>query len=135
MLTAMFALAIAAQGAPASIQIDAVRANWSSFPRLERAPRPLPTAGMVDQLVEILDRGQCSLAGATPTQFDFDVPFAVMLEPDGRTTRVIVQDMSCPPLESLVGEIALEMARQGDFRPTGRTQAAWHADTINFNLE
>lgn len=128
----LLALALA-QAAP-PIPIDAAEADWAGFPRLERAARPLPTAAMVTQVERILRSGGCRLVGQSPNRFSIDVPFAVLLDPDAQVLRVIVRDMNCAPLEGYVGQIVLELARQGDFRSTAADAPIWYGDSLSFTL-
>lgn len=135
MMTSFMAWALVTQAGAPAVPIDAAEANWAGFPRLERSARPLPTASLVGRVETILSRRQCQVAGQTASRFDFDVPFAVLLRPDGSVERAIVKDMDCPEIETLVGEIAVEMGRQGDYRPTRQTETRWYGDVINFNLQ
>ncbi len=104
------------------------------LPRLQAVDRPFPTPEAVRTVSDILGKPNCSV-GQSPTRFDVTVPYAVKLNPDGSANRVVVSDMRCPGLESFVGLIVLQMARDGDFRLNSTDRPRWYASTLNFNLE
>lgn len=130
----LFTIAAALQAATPQIQVDAGRGDWSAFPPLQRVSRPLPTVNMVTAVERLLAEQACSFPGQSPSRFSIDVPFAALVEPDGSTRRIVVQDVGCPGLETMVGQAAVVLARNGDFRPTGESRARWYRDTISFNL-
>jgi hypothetical protein len=133
MLSTFIAMLLA--GAPSGLAVDVGRVNLSTLPRLERAKRGLPTSDMVDRVGKMLADGPCILDDQHPSSFNIDVPYAVLVEPDGSARRVIVQDIGCADLESYVGLIVLELGRLGDFRPTGEKKAKWYGAKLNFNLQ
>ena len=133
MKTALLAL-VALFSASGDVQVDVGRADWNSFPALQRADRELPMGAMLSRVEAILRERQCQLPGQSPRRFDITVPYLVLLEPDGSTNRVVVADIGCPALETYVGSIVTALAREGDFRPTGDARARWYASNVNFNL-
>jgi hypothetical protein len=135
MLSSVLAAALLA-GAPApELQVDVGRANWEALPPLRGVQRAFPTAEMVDKVEAMLGQSDCRIRGQSRSRFDFDVPYAVQVNPDGSASHVIVADLGCPALESYVGLVVLELARQGDFRASGGSRAQWYASSINFNLQ
>lgn len=124
-------LFVASQG----VQVDVGRADWKAMPPLIKVARNLPMVQMVDRVEDILRSGQCQLSGQSPKRFDITIPYAALVEPDGTSTHVVVQDTGCAPLETLVGTIVLQMAAEGDFKKTGEAKARWYASELNFNLQ
>lgn len=122
-------------GVSPGVQIDVGRIDRSALPLLRTAKRDLPTANMVGDVEKMLSSGMCRFSGQSPTDFDITVPYAVLIEPDGKTRRVVVQDVGCSPLESYVGLLVLELARQGDFARSVGPKPLWYASEINFNLQ
>lgn len=129
-------LLIAAVAAAVSNQIpvDAGRADWSAYPAASLAPRQLPTPAMVARVETLLRERTCRLHGQSADAFDIDVPYLALVRPDGTLARIVVADIGCPALETLVGQVVLGRAQAGDFRPTGETQARWYASNVNFNF-
>ena len=90
---------------------------------------------MVQHVQRMLERGECDLRGQSKRRFDIDVPYAVLVQPDGTAKRVVVSELGCPALETYVGLLVLEMARIGDFKSTGEPRPRWFASRLNFTLE
>ncbi|MEO6114318.1 MAG: hypothetical protein ABIP07_07745 [Sphingomicrobium sp.] len=134
MINALIAAVLLAGAAP-GIQVDVGRIDRSALPVLKARNRPLPTPMMVGDVANMLARGKCRFSGQSPTRFDITVPYAVLVEPDGRSRHVVVQETGCIPLESYVGLLVLEMARQGDFAQSAGPKPRWYASELNFNLE
>ena len=119
------------EGAP----VEVGSANWAKMPALAVAPGRLPYSQFVDEVEEILLHKQCTLDGQSSKKFDIEVPFAVQLAPDGKANRIVVGDIGCRPIESLVGVIALARSDRGDFRKAADASPRWFGSKINFTLE
>ena len=123
-------------GAPAAgLKVDVGRVNLSTLPELARSRRALPTADMIGRVEDMLRSGECRIPGQRSSRFNIDVPYAVLVQPDGSASRVVVGELGCEELESYVGLIILELARLGDFAETGETKAKWYGAKLNFNLQ
>jgi hypothetical protein len=135
----MFSSIIAAallMGAPApGIQVDVGQVDSGRLPHLQSVDRPFPTTEAVRRVSGMLGQPGCAIAGQTRDRFDITVPYAVRLNPDGSANRVVVSDMKCPPLESFVGLIVLQMAENGDFRVNAPDRTRWYGSALNFNLQ
>lgn len=127
-------LLAAAPTQAATPAVVAGKADWASFPALDRTPRPLPTGAMVDRVADMLERNECSLPGQSFRRFDITIPYLALVKPDGSVERVVVADMGCPSLEAYAGSLVLQLAGSGDFRPTGRSAPHWYASKLNFNV-
>ena len=136
MIGSILAAAFMMAAPPAEeVTVDVGRADWATLPQLKTAGRPLPTPMMVAKVEEMLASKACRLKGQSPARFDIDVPYAVLVKPDGSSNNVIVAETGCPQLESFVGMVVLELAREGEFRPSADQRPRWLASSINFNLE
>lgn len=135
MISSAIAAMLLMGAAPGGIQVDVGKIDLAALPPVQPRHRELPTARMVEQVERILAKGKCKLPGQSQGRFDIDVPYAVLLQPDGSTNRVVVSEMGCPEIESLTGLIVLELARQREFGATGQAKAKWFGSTLNFNLQ
>jgi hypothetical protein len=135
MLNSLLAALLAAAGPQADTPVEAGRAEWSKFPALQQASRPYLTEATVDRVSELLRKQRCDLQGQSPRKFDIDIPYLVLVRPDGSAQRVVVADLGCPALETYAGSIVLHLARMGDFRPTGEPAPHWYSGKLNFNLD
>jgi hypothetical protein len=136
MLTAIASVLLAAaQAAPApAVEVDVGRFDPAEFPQADLRERRMPHDTMLTRIENILRERQCRLAGQSHRRFDIRVPYVVRLEPDGRPTRFVVADIGCRPLESFIGQIILELARVGDFRPTSASEPQWYASELRFMM-
>jgi hypothetical protein len=130
------ALALLLIAAPAAAQpVDAGRADWDALPPLKVRSRILPANDFAGRVEAILKSKACTLPGQRASRFDITVPFAILVAPDGTAERILVAEMNCAPLETLVGMIALKRVEVGDLEPTGERKARWFGSEISFTLQ
>jgi hypothetical protein len=128
--------ALVAVSAPAAGQtVEVGRANWSKLPKLEIGDRMFNYEPLVTEVERMLREKQCDLPGQSARRFDITVPYAVLIEPNGQISRVLVSEMDCKPLETLVGETAIVLAQSARPTPSGAQKARWYASEVNFNLQ
>ena len=130
------ACVLTALAVPAAAQtIEVGKADWNEFPRLSREDRRLPYEDMVGAVETILAEKACRMRGQHARRFDITVPYAVLVEPDGSASRIVVADMACAPLETIVGNVVADLAELGDFRDAAGPSARWYSSDINFTLQ
>jgi len=135
MLASILAAALL-MGAPApELQVDVGHVDSQRLPALKAVVRAMPTPEMVNRVAAMIGSDGCSIRGQSRMHFDFDVPYAVQVNPDGSASHVVVGEMGCPALESYVGMLVLELARRGDFRASRSAAPRWYASSLNFNLQ
>src|SRR5689334_7387153 len=93
--------------------------NPSAFPKAALRERRMPVEDLNTRADKIVQAGVCSFPGQDKNQYSITVPYAVLLQPDGAVSKVIVNDVGCPDLEILTGQVANELGKAGDFKPTG----------------
>lgn len=135
MLSPLIAAMLLAGAAPPEIRVDVGEVDLSTLPALEQSGPQLPTRAMVARVERILASGHCKIRGNTSRRFDIDVPFALLVEPDGKANQVVVSDLGCPELESFTGIIALELANRGHLRGAADAKAQWFGSSLNFNQQ
>lgn len=118
---------------PSNVQIDVGRAEWARFPDLRPEPR-VPTGAMLSRVETILKDRECVMPGQNYRRFDITVPWLVQVEPDGRLSRLVVADMGCRPLESMVAELVVLLAQNGNIRARPESEPRIYASEFNFNL-
>jgi hypothetical protein len=129
-------LAVTMLAVPAAAQtVQTGRGEFSKFPQLKKKNIPLDYNRLIAWTEEALSRGKCQLKGQRPKKFDIDVPYAALVEPDGTVRRIIIGEIGCPELETMVGSTIVEMVKRGDIKPTGQDQAYWYGDRIAFARE
>jgi hypothetical protein len=135
MLASILAAALLMGTQTPELQVDVGHVNSQALPPLKAVPRAMPTSDMVNRVAGMIGTEGCSIRGQSRMHFDFDVPYAVQVNPDGSASHVVVGEMGCPALESYVGLLVLELARRGDFRASSTRQPRWYASSLNFNLQ
>ena len=134
-LTALALFALFATGQPASdVPVEVGRFDPDAFPEAVRLDRRMPHGEMVRRVETILSEGQCSIDGAHEGRFNIVVPFALLMEPDGFTSTVVVSEQGCVPLETLVGQIVLAQLERGDFQPEHAEGERWYVSELAFAL-
>ena len=130
-LFVMFAaLACAAPAAAQSVEVAS--GNWTDIPRISAKQfTPVPTSS-IDRMVDIVGSGTCKLEGQTKSNIDLTVRFLIHFEPSGTPARIVIARMNCPELERLMGGVVLQLARAGEFKPTGENPAGWYRSDLSF---
>jgi hypothetical protein len=115
--------------------VDVGRADWKALPPLRVSNEALPMSRLVDRIEEMLRTRECRLPGQSDRRFDITVPYAVHLNPDGTTDHVVVAEMGCPPLETMVGRLVIERSKLGYLVPSGESRPRWYGDELSFVLQ
>jgi hypothetical protein len=108
------------------------RFDPADFPNAQKIERRMPHADLNNRVEKILSEKRCSLEGQTKTRFDIVVPYAVLMDPAGKPEKVVVQDLGCAPIESLVGQIGSELANAGDFKIAHNSGRRWYVSEAYF---
>src|SRR3954463_16233540 len=139
MRKAVLALAAFGLSAPAPAQkVVSAHGDWSAIPQ---AATRHSYAEYVDAnrltlwMEQALRDGTCKVRGMTPTKFDVDVPYAVLVEPDGSVSQIMIPEMGCPALNTIVGSTVVERGKHGLLKPPGFAQAPWSRDPTAFARE
>lgn len=128
----MFASLLLLASTTAYAPIFVGRFDPADFPNAQKIERRMPHADLNSRVERILGQGQCKLAGQTKTRFDIVVPYAVLMESSGKPIKVVVKDISCNPIERLVGEIGSELASAGDFKSSHQSGNRWYVSEAYF---
>ncbi|HWK37080.1 hypothetical protein [Sphingomonas sp.] len=130
------AIALVLAGGTASAQsVEVGTARWDRFPALQAKPSRLDHAALATTVEALLKNKQCTFAHQSARRFDISVPYAVQFDDGGKVSRVLVANMGCTPLETLVGHAVLAQADAGDFLPGSGGAGRWYAGSLNFNLQ
>ena len=116
----------------ASVPIHVGQFKPADLPGAEKVARQLPQAELNRRVENILATNQCKISGQNKAKFDIVVPYAVLMTAKGEATKVVVQQMGCMPVERLVGEVAVELSKAGDFRPKHQGDAQWYVSEVYF---
>lgn len=128
MLTALLMLASTPTYAPLFVG----RFDPADFPNAQKVERRMPHADLNHRIEKILSEKRCTIEGQTKSRFDIVVPYAVLMNPDGKPEKVVVKDLGCDPIERLVGEIGSELANAGDFKAAHNSGRQWYVSEAYF---
>ena len=110
-------------------------ANWDKMPDIKVRMTHVPYWQLVAITEEVLRTKQCSLDGQSAKSFDITVPYAALVEPNGKTSRVLVSGVGCPQIETLVGITVLSLSDRGEIKSTGEPKARWYDGRLNLTLK
>jgi hypothetical protein len=118
--------------AASQVPVYVGRFNPSNFPHAVKVERRMPQGELNRRVESILAKQQCRFRGQNKRRFDLVIPYAVQMDPTGRATQVVVKDIGCEPLETLVGQVAVELLKSGDFRVQHPTGYRWYVTDLSF---
>lgn len=124
------ALILLAAQAPVPVEVG--RFDPASFPHAKMVERRMPEAELVRRVDTIMAGKGCMLPGQTRESYDIVVPYAVLMGEGGAASRIVVKDISCPPIETLVGEVANALVKAGDFRRNPFGGDRWYVSELAF---
>jgi|KBSMisStandDraft_5_1062788.scaffolds.fasta_scaffold543272_2 hypothetical protein len=127
MIDALLVLAAAT-----SNPIEVGKFDPSAFPNAVKVDRRMPQEELTARADRILQSGRCSFPGQSVDEYSIDVPYAVLLQPSGEVSKVVVKEVGCPELELLTGEVANELAKARDFRPTKAATEQWYVSEVYY---
>jgi hypothetical protein len=110
----------------ASVPIEVGLFNPQAFPDAKKVERRMPQGELTARVDRILGRGECSIPGQSKVEYAITVPYAVRVGPSGRVSKIVVKEMGCAPIELLTGQVAQELAKAGDFKPTSNAAEQWY---------
>ena len=127
MISALLFLAAAT-----SNPINVGKFDPSQFPNAVKVSRRMPQEELTARADRIMQSGRCSFPGQSADRYSIDVPYAVLLQPTGEVSQVVVKEIGCPELELLTGEVANELAKARDFRPTKAPSEQWYVSEVYY---
>lgn len=116
------------------VTVEVGRFDPESFPDLITLERTLPHGEMTRRVQAILTEGRCALDGQSDRRFDITVPYATLLDAEGKASRIVVKDIGCIPLETLVGQIVIARFGRGDFKTMHDEGERWYGSDLYFTM-
>jgi hypothetical protein len=106
--------------------------NPSAFPKAALRERHIPHEELTARADIIMKAGVCHFPGQEKDRYSITVPYAVLVQPSGAVSKVIVHDVGCPDLEILTGQVANELGKAGDFKPTAASGEQWYVSEVYY---
>ena len=124
MLAPIIALSALIAAASPAIPVSVASGDWSNIPYAQQRGSLRVSTRTIEKFEAAL-MGECNAAAANG-RLELTVPFLIRFGRDGSVQQVVVRRLDCPSAESLVGGAILQMARSGEFRPTGENLTGWY---------
>lgn len=128
-------LFLAASGTAQGQSVEIGTGDWSEVPAIQPRGNMHVTARIMDRLHRIAAESRCTVQGFTRRRIAMTVPFVIRFTPQGAVERIILRDLSCPQLESVLGAVLLQMAHAGAYRPTGENRERWYRSELSFQSQ
>lgn len=118
--------------APAYSQVSTATGNWENIPRVTKRGNQSYSAFAMTKLDAALT-SDCMKRERRNQIVDVSIPFLIEFGSDKSVKRVVVKKLDCPQAEALIGGVVLELAKTGEYRPTGENQANWYRGEIELS--
>ena len=129
-------IALALTAAPAAAQsVSSAAGDWSQVPEIRARGQHRMSSEAMDRVEELAKSGECSVPGLRREHIELTVPFVLEFDPGGEVQRVVVRKLGCERLESIMGGVILQLARAGEYRPSGENQLGWYRSELSFSLQ
>jgi hypothetical protein len=118
--------------AATSAPVQVGKFNPTAFPKAVLRERRMPHQDLTARADIIMKAGVCHFAGQEQDRYSIIVPYAVLLQPSGAVSKVVVHEVGCPDLEILTGQVANELGKAGDFKPTNASSEQWYISEVYY---
>jgi hypothetical protein len=129
LLTAALLLA----AAPAAAQtVETASGDWSNIPEMRQQVNTPVDADAVAAISEMVDRGECVIAGQRRGNLDMTVPFLVQFTASGSIGRLVIHSMGCARAEGILAGAVMRLVEHGSFQPVGGRREGWFRGQVGF---
>lgn len=124
---------VAAAASPAGAPtVRIATAAWDEFPQVRVSETNIDYSRLSRWAEEVLATPECRAAKWRPEKFDIDARYAVLVDAGGAVREIVIKDMGCPGLNTLVASTVHEWAQKGKI-PVGRpASATWFGGRLAF---
>lgn len=130
------ALAVAAllvSSAAHAQPVDVGTGDWARFPVARQTGQSQIGPAVADAVQTLGRSGTCRVPGLGPRRVNISVPFTLRFERSQQVERIVVRDVGCPELETLVGRVLQRLAAQGEFVATGGP--GWYRSVFDLTID
>ena len=110
----------------AAQQVSVGTGDWSNIPPVISRGHVAATPRTVDDIAAAAVNNSCTSIARDLRHVNLSVPFLIEFSGKGEVQSIVVQKLGCPKVESLVGGTLLQMAKEGEYRPTGANEIGWY---------
>ena len=116
--------ALTASPLPAQ-EVSVAGGDWSDIPPLVQLGSKTISERALTQLNDAVVASKCEAAGSE-RHMRLSVPFLLRFSGQGHIEQVVVQRIGCPAVETVLGGAVLQLAKSGEYRPSGVNQTGWY---------
>ena len=125
MSIALLALALAVSEPAESPQLSVATGDWNNIPLAsKKGLQGFDMFAMTE--VDAVLTSQCRKRERRNQHVNVAVPFLIEFGADRRVKRVVVQKLDCPAAETIIGSAVMQLAKNGEYQPTGENDAGWY---------
>ena len=125
--------AVSGDVSAAGSQVSVAGGDWSNIPLVKRSSNLRISDELISK-IEAAAFGECAKPGQSKKRLNMNIPFLVRFMADGSVDQVVVKRLNCPTIEEAAGGAVLQMARAGEYRPTGENAAGWYRGEITISV-
>ena len=125
MQAAIIALALASTAATPTVPVSVASGDWSNIPYAQQRGLKRVSTSSIEKLELALTK-DCKNAIGAARQLELKVPFLIRFGADGSVQEVVLQRLNCPSAEAVLGGAVLQLARSGEYQPTGEYVTGWY---------
>ena len=130
----VWTIPLVAAAAPVAAQtVETASGDWSNIPEMRQQVSATADPTTIAAIAQLIDRGECTIAGQRRGRLDMRVPFLVQFKADGSIDRLVVHSLGCPRAEGLVAGEVLRLVQSGGFAPTGDRREGWFRSEVGFS--
>ena len=125
MHAAIIALALVSTAASPTVPVSVASGDWSNIPFAQKRGLQRVSTSSIEQFEAALME-QCKPALGANRELELTVPFLIRFGTDGSVQEVVVHRLNCPSAEAVLGGAVLQLARTGEYKPTGENLTGWY---------
>jgi hypothetical protein len=125
MHAAIIALALVSAAAVPTVPVSVASGDWSNIPAAQKRGLAQVSTSSIEKFEAALT-GDCKAETGVNRQLELNVPFLIRFGTDGSVQEVVVHRLNCPSAEAVLGGAVLQLARTGEYRPTGENLTGWY---------
>lgn len=131
-LIGMAILATAATSVQAQ-QVDVGTGDWSNLPRARVVGNANVGQAVAAEVERIGRDRSCQVAGLGPRRVDIAIPFVLEIDSSQQVQRIVVKDIGCPELETLLGRVVQRLASIGEY--SGTEGPGWYRSVLELSVD
>jgi hypothetical protein len=109
----------------AAAPVSVAWGDWKDIPEIQKKGELRISGQTVDRIAASLKKEECPVAGGAK-HVRLSVPFLMEFAPTGEVQQIVIWKLNCPQIEALVGGTLDQLAREGEYKPTGLNQTGWY---------